>query len=49
MKITHHQLMEGANLSFHECFKMEYRMSQASMVHAVSTCIHLLSITLAMP
>ena len=32
MKITHHQLREGAKLNFEQCFKMEYRMSLACMV-----------------
>ena len=32
LKVTHHQLVEGAKLSFKDCFKMEYRMAQAYMV-----------------
>ncbi|XP_065882794.1 3-hydroxyisobutyryl-CoA hydrolase, mitochondrial-like isoform X2 [Dysidea avara] len=28
MKVTHRQLLEGARLSFADCFQMEYRMSQ---------------------
>ena len=36
LKVTHHQLVEGAKLSFKDCFKMEYRMAQACMVRIVS-------------
>ncbi len=32
MKVSHQQLMLGAKLSFAECFKMEYRISQECMV-----------------
>ena len=32
MKVTHHQLREGAKMTFPECFKMEYRISQGCMV-----------------
>lgn len=32
MKVTHRELMEGAKLTFAECFKMEYRLSQGCMV-----------------
>ncbi|KAL5510793.1 hypothetical protein EMCRGX_G006395 [Ephydatia muelleri] len=31
LKVTHRQLTKGANLSFEECFKMEYRISQGCM------------------
>lgn len=31
LKVTHHQLREGEKLTFKECFKMEYRMSQGCM------------------
>eukprot|EP00731_Ephydatia_muelleri_P032517 Em0024g61a len=30
-EVTHRQLTKGANLSFEECFKMEYRISQGCM------------------
>lgn len=35
LKVTHRQLVLGAGLSFAECFKMEYRMSQAAMVRCI--------------
>lgn len=38
MKVTHKELLEGARLSFADCFEMEYRMSQAFVV-CTCTCI----------
>ena len=33
MKVTHRQLKEGRNMSFADCFVMEYRLARRSMMN----------------
>jgi len=39
MKVAHRQLLEGARLSFADCFQMEYRISQGFAVRRC-VCVH---------